>query len=257
MRTLLAVQGGYQQDHVDGGASSIADAVAAELGDAVRLSSPVHTVVNGEDGVTVGCDGLEVRARRAVLALPIALAGGLRYAPPLPADRALLFQRTLGGSVCKAVAVYAAPFWREDGLSGESFSFDHPVGLTMDTSPPDARRGVLMCFVYGVDAIGFGMRDAASRRAIVLDAIVARFGAEGAEPLGLYEQDWAAEEYTRGCYMAHFPPGALRGFGPLIAEPWGRVHWAGSESSPVRLGSIDGAIRSGERAAREVLDALG
>lgn len=256
MRTLLAVKGGYQQDHVDSGTHSIAVAIADELGDAVRCRTPVREIAQTDDGVEVSADGLTVTCERAVLALPLALAGSLRYTPPLPLEREFLHQRALGGSVCKVVAVYDTPFWREDGLSGESFSFDHIIGLTMDTSPADARLGVLMCFAYGPDATTLGRLDPNERRAVVLEAVVARFGPLGAEPLELIEQDWGKEEFSRGGYMAHFPPGALTQYGRTIAEPWGRVHWAGSETSPVRLGSIDGAIRSGERAAREVLDAL-
>ena len=256
MRTLLATKGGYQQDHVDAGTHAIALAIADELGDRVRCGSPVRGVRQREDRVELVADAITVTCDRAVLALPLGLARTLRYDPPLPAERDFLQQRALSGAVCKVVAVYETPFWRERGLSGESFSFDHDVSVTMDASPADGRLGVLMCFVTGPAAIAFGSLDAGRRRAAVLDALVARFGPEGAEPIETFEQDWSREEFSRGGYMAHFPPGALTRYGPQIAQPWGRVHWAGSETSPISLGSIDGAIRSGERAAREVLDLL-
>jgi monoamine oxidase len=200
--------------------------------------------------MAVGCE-------RAVLALPLTLAGSLRYEPPVPLERAFLHQRALGGSVCKIVAAYETPFWREQGLSGESFSFDHMIGLTMDVSPSDARLGVLMCFAYGPDATAFGRLDPANRRSLVVEALASRFGPPAGEPLELFEQDWGKEEFSRGGYMAHFPPGALTQYGREIGKPLGRIHWAGSETSPMCLGSIDGAIRSGERAAQEVLAALG
>jgi monoamine oxidase len=53
--------------------------------------------------------------------------------------------------------------------------------------------------------------------------------------------------------MAHMPPGALTGFGRALREPIGPIHWAGTETSTVSHGSFDGAIRSGLRAADEVL----
>ena len=257
IRTLLATKGGYQQDHIDAGTHSLAAAIAAELGDSLWLRSPVRRVAQSDDGVQISADGLTVSCERAVLALPLALAGSLRYEPPVPLQVAFLHQRALGGSVCKVVAVYETPFWREQGLSGESFSFDHMIGLTMDVSPADGRLGVLMCFAYGPDATAFGLLEAGERRATVLSALEQRFGPATAEPLELFEQDWGKEEFSRGGYMAHFPPGALTQYGREIGKPWGRVHWAGSETSPVCLGSIDGAIRSGERAAREVLGGLG
>jgi monoamine oxidase len=56
--------------------------------------------------------------------------------------------------------------------------------------------------------------------------------------------------------MAHLPPGILTRYGPLLRAPFGRVHWAGTETATVSYGAIDGAIRSGERAAAEVLELI-
>ena len=55
--------------------------------------------------------------------------------------------------------------------------------------------------------------------------------------------------------ISHAPPGVLTGFGPALRQPCGRIHWAGTESSEVMYGWVDGAVRSGERAATEVLAA--
>jgi monoamine oxidase len=54
--------------------------------------------------------------------------------------------------------------------------------------------------------------------------------------------------------MAHFTPGTLTRYGHLLREPLGRVHWAGTETATVSHGAIDGAVRSGERVAAEILD---
>jgi monoamine oxidase len=53
--------------------------------------------------------------------------------------------------------------------------------------------------------------------------------------------------------MAHFAPGVLTQYGRLLREPVGRLHWAGTETAGTSHGAIDGAVRSGERAAAEVL----
>ena len=52
-----------------------------------------------------------------------------------------------------------------------------------------------------------------------------------------------------------FWPGVLTAYGSSLRVPDGRVHFAGSETSPDFVGSIDGAVRSGERVAQEVLQA--
>jgi monoamine oxidase len=53
--------------------------------------------------------------------------------------------------------------------------------------------------------------------------------------------------------MAHFTPGTLTRYGALLRAPFGRVHWAGTETATISHGAIDGAVRSGERAAAEIL----
>jgi monoamine oxidase len=88
----------------------------------------------------------------------------------------------------------------------------------------------------------------------VLDALAARLGPRAASPVDFVETAWWEEEWTRGCSMAHFPPGVLTRYGRLLREPFGRVHWAGTETSTTSHGAIDGAVRSGERAAAEILD---
>ena len=92
------------------------------------------------------------------------------------------------------------------------------------------------------------------RRRAVLDALVARFGPRAASPIEFIETAWFTEPWSKGCSMAHLRPGLLSRYGPLLRTPFGRVHWAGTETSTTSHGAIDGAVRSGERAAAEILD---
>ena len=68
--------------------------------------------------------------------------------------------------------------------------------------------------------------------------------------------NWSAEQWSRGCPVAVLPPGTLVDFGAALREPVGRIHWAGTETADYWNGYMDGAVRSGERAAKEVLAAL-
>ena len=68
-----------------------------------------------------------------------------------------------------------------------------------------------------------------------------------------FEINWSAEEWTRGCPVGIPAVGALSGYGPWIREPIGAIHWAGTETAGKSYGAMDGAVRSGERAAAEVL----
>ena len=83
--------------------------------------------------------------------------------------------------------------------------------------------------------------------------MVERFGPRAASPSEFIETAWWHEEWTRGCSMAHWSPGILTKYGSLLRDPFGRIHWAGTETATTSYGAIDGAIRSGERAATEIL----
>jgi monoamine oxidase len=84
--------------------------------------------------------------------------------------------------------------------------------------------------------------------------LASRLGPRASSPSELIETPWFAEEWTRGCSFAHLRPGILSRYGQLLREPFARVHWAGTETATTSHGAMDGAVRSGERAAAEILD---
>ena len=76
------------------------------------------------------------------------------------------------------------------------------------------------------------------------------------QPADYIEHDWTAEQWTRGCCGAHFPPGTWTQFGPALRRPSGLLHWAGTETATEWSGYMNGAVQSGKRAAEEVRSAL-
>jgi monoamine oxidase len=243
---LVDTRGGAQDARFVGGSQRICLELAAQLGDRVRLSAPVHAIAHGRNGVRVN----GIAARNVVVAIPPALAGRIHYDPPLPARRDQLTQRVPMGAVVKCHAVYPEAFWREDGLSGQAASVRGPAKLTYDNSPPDGSRGVLLCFLEGRLA---RETEPADRRRLVLEELTRLFGHRAAEPQAFYEQSWADEPWTRGCYGGALPPGVWTGFGRALREPVGPLHWAGAEYASRWMGYMDGAVRSGEAAAAAVL----
>jgi monoamine oxidase len=99
-------------------------------------------------------------------------------------------------------------------------------------------------------------RSATARRAAVLANFTTYFGSKAAHPSSYFESNWTTEEWSRGCPVAIPGPGTLLAYGPALRRPFGRIHWAGTETSTYWNGYMDGAVRSAERAAREVLDQL-
>jgi monoamine oxidase len=246
---LVDTPGGAQESRVLGGSQRIATELAAQLGrDRIRLNSPVTAVRWDEHGVTIG----DVRARRAIIALPPLLAGRLRYDPPLPPQREQLTQRMPMGHVIKVNVVYETPFWRDAGLSGQANSDRRRTGTVYDNSPPCGRPGVLVAFLEGAHADAAAQLGERARQRLVLADLAAYFGPRAQDPIAHIERDWSREEFTRGCYGAFATPHALTRFGAALREPVGSLRWAGTETATAWAGYIDGAVEAGMRAAGEL-----
>jgi len=251
---VISGKGGAQDARPVGGMGAIYGPIAAELGDALHLSQPVRKITQDPDGVTVSADDVTVRARRVIVAIPLAVATSIAYEPTLPVDRALLHQRMPSGAVIKISIVYDEPFWRADGLSGQSTSPGSPATLTIDACTDTGNPGIMCVITEGPAARRLTKLDEAERKAVVIRELVDRFGSKANAHLEFHEQNWTLERYSGGGMIGHAPPGVLTEFGYTLREPCGRIHWAGTESSAVMCGWIDGAIRSGERAASEVME---
>ncbi len=249
-------RGGAQQSRFVGGSQVIALKLADELGHRVLLSSPVRRIVQGRSGVTVHSDRLTVNAKRVIVAVPPALACRVDYEPILPFERDQLTQRYGQGTLTKVAAVYDRPFWREQGLNGTAISSSGPVTTTFDDSPPGGDPGIVFGFVGGDDARSYAAASPAARRAAVLAQFATFFGPRARSPRAYFETSWSGEQWTRGCPVGIPSTGTLLAYGRHLRDPVGRIHWAGTETSNYWNGYMDGAVRSGERAAAEVLAAL-
>jgi monoamine oxidase len=247
---------GAQMFRFVGGSQLICDRLAHELGPRVKLRTPVRRITVGRSGVRVESSRYVVTAKRVIVAVPPVLAGRIHYSPGLPASRTAFTAAMPQGTLLKVTAVYDRPFWRELGLNGTAVSLNGPVNATFDDSPPDGSPGVLFGFVGGDEARGFRGQSKADRRAAVLKNFADYFGAAALSPRAYFETDWPGAKWSRGGPVGIAGPGVVTAHGPALRQPVGRIHWAGTETSNYWNGYMDGAVRSGKRAAREVLDRL-
>jgi len=252
---LIDTEGGAQQDRLDGGAQLLPLGLAAALGDRVQLDAPVRRIEQRGNGVRIAAGGIELEAGRVIVALPPAIAARIEFDPALPERRRLLGDRLRPGALTKCMALYEQPFWRADGLSGESVTDIGPVTLTFDSSPRDGSAGVMLGFVGGPEARQLTALPPGERRAAVLACFERLFGPAAAQPLDYAEQAWAEEEWSGGGPTSNFGPGGWTECGPALREPVDRIHWAGTETATVWSGYMEGALQAGERAAADVLAA--
>ncbi|WP_093775204.1 FAD-dependent oxidoreductase [Streptomyces sp. yr375] len=257
LERLTETANGAQEQRFVGGSQQVPIKLAATLGDRVVRNAPVRTITRSTAGTyTVTADGVTVTADRVIVAVPPPLAARITYDPLLPAARDQLTQRLPMASVGKAIAIYDTPFWRAAGLNGQVVSDTGVVSSTFDNSPPDASYGALMGFIEADEARAWDAASETEVKAAVLKDYVTYFGEKAASPTAFVLQRWNNEAYTRGGPVSIAAPGVLTQYGPSLREPVDGIHWAGTETSTHWMGFMDGAVRSGERAAKEVLAAL-
>ena len=231
---------------------------SSDLKDAIIFESPVRAISQNDAGVTVEADKGAWHADYVVVCLPPPLALRIQYTPILPPEREILLQHMPMGSVVKYWVAYEKPFWRGRGYSGLITSDEMPSNLIcVDASLSDAGPGFLVGFMEASGGILWTGRGKEARRKVVTERLVKFFGVEAGRVVDYEDQDWPSDPWSRGCYVASPAPGILSSVGEAIRRPHGRVHWAGTETAERWAGYIDGAVRSGDRAAAEVLGRYG
>lgn len=246
-RGFSSMEGSWR---LQGGLASLIDAMSGALPDTrKRLKAEVKEIAKTEAGIAATLQTGEVfDADHVVLSMPPRVASNIAFDPALPNDT----RRTLQGvptwmaGHAKAVAVYDAPFWREDGLSGDAQSRFGPMVEVHDASPGTGGPYALFGFI-GVPPQG--RVNALALRRDVTEQLVRLFGPKAAEPKQLYIKDWAFDPYTA----------TEADHAPLFAHPtyslpanltklWGgHLHISGTEVAPQFGGFLEGALEAAEK----------
>ncbi len=240
---------------VVGGMQQVSILLAEQLGDDVHLGAPVRTVHWNEDGVRVDADGgIEIHAKRVVLAVPPNLYSRISFDPPLPRRQHQMHQHQSIGLVIKVHAVYETPFWREDGLSGTSFSSAEIVQEVYDNTNHGDTRGTLVAFVADEKADAMFELSAEERKSRILESIARFLGPKAKDAVVYYESDWGSEEWTRGAYACSYDLGGLHRYGRDNRKPVGPIHFSCSDIAGAGYQHVDGAIRMGRRTAAAIVE---
>lgn len=266
MNLFKASRGTAQELKVEGGTQQICHLLSMKVGtENIYLSHPVERIVQDEDRdiVTVITEnGQSFRAAKVIMALPVSEAVKLKYTPPLPEPRRVLYANMPMGHLTKFVVTYERPFWREKGYSGEIVTGGGiPLVADCDTGPlgvvydNTTHKGspALVGFIAGHQGIQWSTQTPEERKSAVLLSLAKFFGTEAAQPLEYAEKIWSEEPYNGGCPVNLATPGMMQYFNKHLRMPLGRIYWAGTETSTVWCGYMNGAVQAGWRAAKEVL----
>lgn len=239
---------------IAGGSSTLAEAFAARLGDAIELDAVVEAVEHDASGVRVHYR----RAGRvqtaeggyAVLTVPTTILRGIELRPGLSPEKQRAIEGLAYGGLAKVMLQYGQRFWRRRGFSGFTIT-ELPIHCTWDaTGNQQGRRGIMTCFLGGGEAERLSRMTPPERIEWTLAQVEQIYPGSRRH----FEQGasiyWNDQQFTRGSY-SHYSPGTMTVLGPVIALPEGRLHFAGEHTDMVQ-GYMEGALASGRRAAGEI-----
>lgn len=237
---------------VQGGAGSIAAALAADLGEQVRYSSPVTQVRQDGDGVEVRwvdeSGPSSARARRVVLAVPFTCYREIHFDPEPPAVFRRLAATATYGVVRKTFFIFGEP------VDATTFAVtDTPLGYCAAAQPVDGESRGIVSFSAGeplLPELGRPAEERKRRAVAMLGEIYAL-----PEPVEVVEKVWTDEYWTRGSYMILSPDDMLA-FGEAMGGSFRNVRLAGAEGYAAAPSFMNSAVKSGLRAGRAVAEAL-
>ncbi|KAK7178647.1 amine oxidase [Paraphaeosphaeria sporulosa] len=252
---LISVDGGGQESRITGGTGLLPNRLADKIGrDNILFGNPVQSISRQTSGkYFVQGTKKSIRASKVVVAMSPPLAARITYSPPVSTKRRQLMNRMFLGSIGKANAIYRTSFWRNGGLTGQIISTSDTIRATYDDSDAAGSYGAIMGFIQADTMKALDKATEAEIQSLVKQDYIRYFGAQAADVDEWVIFRWDKEEYSRGGPTALAGTGTYAKYGAALKNADGEIHWAGTEASDYWPGYMDGAIRSGERAAGEIL----
>lgn len=250
---ISADTGGAQNFLFHGGVHQVATHMAEDLQGKIRLNSAVSRINWTADGAQIKTANANYSATKVIVALPPTIIPKIDFYPALPKRKNALHKRLVMGSAIKFWVLYESPFWRERNFSGSILVDDMPCTPIYDVSPTGQDLGVMAGFFDGDHALRYSGESKETRKQVVIETIEKFYGHQALTPVDYVDNDWTSEEWSEGCYGAFAGPGIYHRYGEWLKKPFGPFQWAGTETSPIWTGYIEGAIHAGENAAQATL----
>lgn len=248
---------------IDGGNDQLPKAMAGALEQHIRYGMPVRAVVQRDDGVDVLCgtpgqnESTRFSADRCICTLPLPALRGVELSPALPAP---MRDAIAGVSYLPFLRMFAQmrrQFWLEDRVAGAAHS-DLPIGQIQKhpLTGPDKldARAILEGHLRGPQVAPVAaLSDDARLNLLVAELEKVHPGAREHYEGGI-SKSWVDDPWSGGG-LSWYAPGEVARWLSVVAQPSGRLHFAGEHTSVLRA-TMEGALASGVRAAHEAHRAL-
>lgn len=242
---------------LQGGNDQLPKAFAAALRERIRYGAAVSRIQQEPGKVRAvfrqGGEERTLEADRLICTVPVPALRRIEIAPDLPERKRRIVQQLEYIPVTRVYVQSRRRFWADRGEAGGAATdlpirlvAEHPLLRAADAGP----RGILEGHPKGADAERLDALSPEARLALAVENLEKvhpgfRDHAEGGTSYSWGTDPWAGGGYPR------WKPGQLTDWQPELARAEGRLHFAGEHTS-VLSRTMEGALESGNRAAREV-----
>ncbi|HVG06894.1 MAG TPA: NAD(P)/FAD-dependent oxidoreductase [Thermoanaerobaculia bacterium] len=242
---------------IQGGTDLLAQAFATTLRERIRYGAPVVAVEQSAGGVRAvleqGGTRQELSADHLICTVPAPVARKIEFAPGLSAAKRQALHKLEFAPVTRVYLQSRKRFWADKGEAGSASTdlpidlvAEHPFARSEDAGP----RAVLECHMKGENALSAARMDEPACLAMAVQELEKVHPGFGSEFEGGTSWAWHNDPWAGGAY-AWWKPGQMTSWVPELARAEARFHFAGEHTSWLSR-TMEGALESGNRAAREV-----
>ena len=239
---------------IDGGNDRLATALAAPLGNRLRLKTEIVAISHRGRTVRVAVKQAQTQAQITgdylIVTMPASIVRRIPFTPSLPSQQHDAFAALKYGRATKTLLQFSKRFWRAAGRP-RAFGTPFGIGALMDANEEQRGRPGILALLAGGAASDETQAIVAKNGPSALVNALDWLGSKDAELLASRQVVWEQDPWARGGY-AFFDPGFDPSLRAWLARPFGRIFFAGEHTSIRWQGYMNGAIETGRRAAAEV-----
>jgi monoamine oxidase len=237
--------------HVLGGNTKLVEAIVAKLpAGTVHLNSPVVSIAQKAGMVTVSTAHEKFTADACVFAAPSSVIPSIQFDPPLPAAKARAAEELEYCRIIKTQVLCSERFWQAENFALMSDETSHEYFHTTQGQP--GPKGILCSYAVGDKADVLASQTDVRRQQIVTEDLLYVSPLAEKAVMATHAKAWQRDPWVHGAY-AIYHPGQWFTLRPLLHQAHGKVLFAGEHLSEDSQGFMDGAIGTGNDAAKSLL----
>jgi monoamine oxidase len=242
--------------HCENGLGRLIESLVQKLEHAPIHSNPITRIQwKNAKYISTSKKGV-IESNYIILAVPPPIIQKISIEPKFPQAIQKAMSSFDTGDMIKITLVFKEPFWRKEGWSGSFVSNAFPGVTVIDSSLKNQKEGKLVLFIGAETALGLSKKRQEQRKEFAYKLTKQAFGESWLTPTEYHEGIWVNHPWSGGGYNSFVKYGGKPNAAEILRNYNTNLLFAGSEISAEFPGYMEGGIRSGYSAAKQILSKI-